>query len=107
MHSVEWLFGLPIILPLLLSLFGLKARQWQFGVLANIVIWSAVILRWKQHPMAWWELVIMAVLLLLLCTSAYDDLTPGEFRKGRRPGRGLDYWFERGSILWRVFRRKD
>jgi len=53
------------------------------------------------------ELLIMGVLLLSLCTSVYDDLTHEEFRNGRRAGKGLDYWFERRSVLWRLFRRKD
>jgi hypothetical protein len=101
---MEILFILPF-LPLLLVPFGFKPRTWQFGLLCNLAIWSGVIIRWKHHPMAWWEVVIMAVLLASLCGSAYDDLTPQEFRNGRRAGQGLDYWFERRSILWRIFRR--
>ena len=82
-------------LPLMLVPFGLKPRTWQFGVSRQSGHLDRVILRWKNHPMVWWEVVIMAVLLASLCGSAYDDLTPKEFRNGRRAGKGLDYWFEK------------
>ena len=104
---MEWLLLLPIALPLLLSLLGLKVRRWQFALLANLLAWTFVILRWKQHPMNWWEAVIMALFLLSLFTGCYDNLTPTEFRKGRRYGQGLDYWCERGTVLWRLFKRRD
>ncbi len=94
---------LLLFLPLLLVPLGLKPRNWHYAILFNVAVWSAVALQWKRHPLVWWELLIVAVISVLGFGSVYDDLTLAEFRNGKRPSQGRAYWFERGSLLWKLF----